>query len=154
MHTSHMRPSWLSFRFSGRLPMMRFICLLTAIGCLVILPGCSSCCGNSCRRPSFLEFRNASKGLYQNGCNTPCSSPCEPCGAAPRGCEPCGNSSPCCEGGIESGTVIGPTMSPTTAPFDDAPLLPATHRVLRRNGCSLLIRAVHRRMELSLGQFL
>jgi len=99
----------LYFDSPGGSPMTRLICLLTALSCLVVLPGCSSCFGNSCRRPSFLEFRNTSRGLYRNNCNAPCNAPCEPCGTAPCGCEPCGSPTPCCEGGVESGTVIGPT---------------------------------------------
>ncbi|HBU36506.1 MAG TPA: hypothetical protein DEB70_01750 [Planctomycetaceae bacterium] len=41
-----------------------------------------------------------------------------------------------------------------SARYDDAPLLPATHRVLRHSGCSLPIRAVRRRIELTLGWIL
>jgi len=86
--------------------MSRSMCLAIVIGSLVAAPGCSSCFGgNSCRRPSFMEFRS------------PCSSgrPVAPACGAPA-CEPaCGPAcapaaAPCCE---EGGTVIS---SPGSAP--------------------------------------
>ena len=88
----------------GGFPMTRVLCLLTAIGCLATLPGCSSCFGNNgCRRPSFMEFRNTGRGIYRHECGVPC----DPCQAAPC-CEPCGSPAPCCEGVMEGGTVISP----------------------------------------------
>ena len=92
----------------GGLPMIRVICLLTAVGCLATLPGCSSCFGNSCRRPSFMEFRNTGRRIYRQECGVPCN----PCGTPAPCCEPCGSPAPCCEGVIEGGTVISP--GPTT----------------------------------------
>ena len=90
----------------GGFPMTRVVCLLTAIGCLATLPGCSSCFGNnSCRRPSFMEFRNTGRGIYRHECG----APCDPCQAAPC-CEPCGSPAPCCEGVMEGGTVISPSQ--------------------------------------------
>lgn len=88
--------------------MSRCVCLAIILGSLAAAPGCSSCFGgaNSCRRPSFMEFRS------------PCSlgRPAAPaCGAPACGepaCAPaCGPSAaPCCE---EGGTVIS---SPDSAP--------------------------------------
>ncbi len=84
--------------------MFRVICLLAAVGCLATLPGCSSCAGNSCRRPSFMEFRNTGRRIYRQECGVPC----DPCGTPTPCCEPCGSAGPCCEGVMEGGTVISP----------------------------------------------
>ena len=49
--------------------MSRFVCLALGLAALAAAPGCSSCMGggNSCRRPSFMEFRS------------PCSQQAQPC---------------------------------------------------------------------------
>lgn len=82
--------------------MSRPVCLALILAALAAAPGCSSCFGNSCRRPSFMEFRSPCRGQ-----SDPCHMPaCEPaCGPA------CGTPAPCCEGG---GTVIS---SPSSAPM-------------------------------------
>jgi hypothetical protein len=93
--------------------MSRCVCLAIILGSLAAAPGCSSCFGgaNSCRRPSFMEFRS------------PCSSgrPMAPaCGAPSCGAPACGepacapacgpSAAPCCE---EGGAVMS---SPESAP--------------------------------------
>jgi hypothetical protein len=85
--------------------MTRTLCLALVAGCLVATPGCSSCFGNSCRRPSFMEFRR----------DRGCGCEVDPCHAPPCGCEPCGSPAPCCEGGVVGGTVISPGPAPATA---------------------------------------
>lgn len=78
--------------------MSRSLGLVVALVALVAAPGCSSCLGgfNSCRRPSFMEFRS------------PCRGQPEPC-AAPA-CEPACAPAPCCEGGGE--VISGPMSAP------------------------------------------
>jgi len=58
--------------------MYRTLCLVIALGSLAAAPGCSSCMGsaNSCRRPSFMEFRS------------PCSGGGSPCAAPQPACQP------------------------------------------------------------------
>ena len=87
--------------------MSRQMCLAIVLGCLVTAPGCCSCFGggNSCRRPSFMEFRSPCRGQAD-----PCHAPaCEPA------CGPAAAPAPCCEGG---GTVI---HAPSSAPVVSEP---------------------------------
>ncbi|MFM9195369.1 MAG: hypothetical protein ACKOWG_06475 [Planctomycetia bacterium] len=100
-----------------KMPIMcRFLCLVIALGSLAAAPGCSSCFGgaNSCRRPSFMEFRSPCLGGAAP-CAAPQAQPCQPACAAPMhepACAPaCG---PCGEGGA----VIS---SPASAPVVGEP---------------------------------
>jgi hypothetical protein len=84
--------------------MSRAICLVLGLASLAAAPGCSSCFGggNSCRRPSFMEFRSPC-GQQAEPCQAPMAAPCGPV------CDPCGPaaaSGPCCEGAAMPGTVI------------------------------------------------
>jgi hypothetical protein len=88
--------------------MSRFVCLSLLLGGLVATSGCSSCFGgNSCRRPSFMEFRSPCGGRSQP-CTAPMAAPmCEPaCGPA------CGaEAAPCCgEGGVMSAPMSAPIV--------------------------------------------
>jgi len=76
--------------------MSRNVCLAIALAALAAAPGCSSCFGggNSCRRPSFMEFRSPC-GRRAEPCPPPMAAPCGPV------CEPCG-AAPCCEEGVIS----------------------------------------------------
>lgn len=90
--------------------MSRALCLAIALGCLAAAPGCSSCFGNnSCRRPSFMEFRG--DGCFNRQKPAPMAAPA--CGAP--ACDPCGAPAPCCEGG---GTAIS---APISAPVVGEP---------------------------------
>ena len=96
--------------------MTRSLCLAIVLGSLVAAPGCSSCFGgfNSCRRPSFMEFRSPCSGGRMIGGAAPACGPqmAPACGApacAPA-CDPCGSASPC---GGEEGMIIS---SPASAP--------------------------------------
>ena len=99
-------------RSAGDSNMSRTVCLAIILGSLVATPGCSSCFGggNSCRRPSFMEFRSP----CSRGQETPpaCGAPMAPaCGAPACGAPACGPA-PCCEQGgaimqsPSSGTVV------------------------------------------------
>jgi hypothetical protein len=81
--------------------MTRVMCLAIAAVSLAATPGCSSCMGsfNSCRRPSFMEFRSC--GREAEPCAAPAAPVCAPaCGPT---CEPaCGSPAPCCEGGMSA----------------------------------------------------
>lgn len=92
--------------------MSRPLVLVLALVGLAAIPGCSSCFGsNSCRRPSFMEFRG--DGCF-NRRQEPQMAPCgPPCGSP--ACDPCSAPAPCCEGG---GTVIS---SPASAPVVTEP---------------------------------
>ncbi len=84
--------------------MARALCLAIAVATLAAAPGCSSCFGSSCRRPSFMEFRS---------CGSPAPAPCAAPVCAPA-CEPacgpaCESAAPCCEGGM-SAPVGAPVM--------------------------------------------
>jgi len=83
--------------------MSRLVCLAIALSALTAVPGCSSCFGGSCRRPSFMEFRS------------PCGRRSEPMPmAAPCGpvCDPCG-------------PMMGPAMGPAPC-CDEGPMLRGT----------------------------
>lgn len=76
--------------------MLRFGCLALALAALAAAPGCSSCMGGNCRRPSFMEFRSPCGG---GDCPPPMAAPCGPV------CDPCGGmpaAAPCCDGGMSS----------------------------------------------------
>jgi hypothetical protein len=91
--------------------MLRFGCLALALAALAAAPGCSSCFGNSCRRPSFMEFRSP---CGRNECAAPMAAPCGPV------CDPCGPASapaPCCEGGFST----MPGDMPVGAPISHEP---------------------------------
>jgi hypothetical protein len=91
--------------------MCRALCLMIALGSLAAAPGCSSCFGsaNSCRRPSFMEFRSPCSGggsMSPAPCGPACAPACEPaCGPA------CGSG--CGSGCGESGAMM---MSPSSSP--------------------------------------
>lgn len=91
--------------------MSRTLCLAIALATLAAAPGCSSCLGggNSCRRPSFMEFRSPC-GQRSEPCAQPMAAPCAPA------CEPCG-AAPCCEEGVISSAPGGlPAAAPAAAP--------------------------------------
>jgi len=96
--------------------MSRSLCLTLILGSLLAAPGCSSCFGggNSCRRPSFMEFRSpcGSRGNAAPACGAPmapaCGAPMAPACGAPA-CDPCGSAAPCCE---EGGTISSPSSMP------------------------------------------
>lgn len=79
--------------------MARALCLAIAVATLAAAPGCSSCFGSSCRRPSFMEFRS---------CGSPAPAPCAaPAPTCAPTCEPacgpaCESAAPCCEGGMSA----------------------------------------------------
>jgi len=82
--------------------MSRFVCLTLMLGGLVATSGCSSCFGgNSCRRPSFMEFRSPCGER-----SAPCAAPvCEPA------CGPAAGAAPCCEEGrVISAPMGAPIM--------------------------------------------
>ena len=87
--------------------MSRTLCLALILGSLAAAPGCSSCFGggNSCRRPSFMEFRSPCSRGQETG--PACGAPMAPACGAPA-CAP----APCCEEGgaimssPSSGTVV------------------------------------------------
>lgn len=102
--------------------------LLIAAASLASAPGCSSCFGsaNSCRRPSFMEFRSPCARSSGAGClggaaAAPCGAPAQPCQpacgeavhepACGPACGPAGAApAPCCgEGG---GTMTLPGSVP------------------------------------------
>lgn len=88
--------------------MSRALCLAIALGCLAAAPGCSSCFGNnSCRRPSFMEFRG--DGCFNRQQPAPMAAPACGAPACAPACDPCGAAAPCCEGG---GTAISMPASP------------------------------------------
>jgi hypothetical protein len=87
--------------------MTRAICLALVVSSLAAAPGCSSCFGSSCRRPSFMEFRSCGSAAA-----TPCAAPAPACAPA---CEPaCGpvgeSAAPCCEGGMAAPLEGAPVM--------------------------------------------
>ena len=88
--------------------MVRFGCLALALAALAAAPGCSSCMGGNCRRPSFMEFRSpCSRGECPPPMAAPCGPVCEPCGPA---CGPAPG--PCCEWGISTMPTEIPMGSP------------------------------------------
>ncbi|MFM8434057.1 MAG: hypothetical protein ACKOBP_01755 [Planctomycetia bacterium] len=93
--------------------MSRSLCLALMLASLAAAPGCSSCFGgfNSCRRPSFMEFRSpcSSRAPMAAPMAAPMMAP--PCGApacAPA-CDPCQSAAPCCE---EGGVISSPASTP------------------------------------------
>lgn len=89
--------------------MCRSVCLAIVVASLAAAPGCTSCFGgNSCRRPSFMEFRSpCSRGSGQ--CHDMGPAPCQPaCGPAHDG--GCGSAAPCC--GEGSGGMAVPGSAP------------------------------------------
>ena len=83
--------------------MARAWCLIALLAGLVAAPGCSSCFGGGCRRPSFMEFGSCLGG----GCRSPApvvySAPMAPaCGTSScGGCDECGQAAaPCCDEGM------------------------------------------------------
>jgi hypothetical protein len=94
--------------------MSRIVCLALGLAALAAAPGCSSCMGggNSCRRPSFMEFRSPC-GRQAEPCQAPMAAPCGPV------CEPCGPAAapaPCCDGAVGSGHPVGMPMAPAGEP--------------------------------------
>jgi hypothetical protein len=83
--------------------MSRSLCLALVVVSLAAAPGCSSCFGSSCRRPSFMEFRSPCSGRQEAA--PVCAPACEPA------CGPACGAAPCCEGGAVSGGV-GPSSTP------------------------------------------
>jgi len=94
--------------------MVRFVCLALGLATLAAAPGCSSCMGggNSCRRPSFMEFRSPC-GRQGEPCQAPMAAPCGPV------CDPCGPAAapaPCCDGAVMPGHPAGMPMAPAGEP--------------------------------------
>ncbi len=90
--------------------MSRGVCLAIVLASLAAAPGCTSCFGgNSCRRPSFMEFRSpCSRGA--GGCQDAGPAPCQPaCGPAHDG----GCGSGC---GSGCGEATGGMAVPGSAP--------------------------------------
>ena len=90
----------------------RSLCLLIALGSLAAAPGCSSCFGsaNSCRRPSFMEFRSPCGGGSPCAAPQPQPQPCQPACGAPMHEPACGPAcGPCGEGG---GMMSAPSSMP------------------------------------------
>jgi hypothetical protein len=89
--------------------MGRTLLLALVVSSLAIAHGCSGF-GNSCRRPSFMEFQGGgclNRRQHPQPQIAPCGQPaCAPC--ATPACEPCGSPAPCCEGG---GEMISSPMS-------------------------------------------
>lgn len=89
--------------------MSRSLCLAIVLGCLAAAPGCGSCFGgfNSCRRPSFMEFRSPCSS------RAPLAAPlmAPPCGqpAGAPACDPCQSAAPCCD---EGGVISSPASAP------------------------------------------
>lgn len=84
--------------------MSRTVCLVIALGCLAAAPGCSSCLGGSCRRPSFMEFRSPCRGDRDPCHHQPSCEPMPACGPA---CGP----APCCEeGSVGMPAASGPMI--------------------------------------------
>ena len=90
--------------------MTRALCLVIAVASLAAAPGCSSCMGSNCRRPSFMEFRSC--GSTPAPCAAPaavCAPACEP--ACEPACGPaCESAAPCCEGGGGMSVPAGAPM--------------------------------------------
>lgn len=91
--------------------MCRSLCLVIALVSLAAAPGCSSCFGNanSCRRPSFMEFRTPCTG-GSSPCAAPTQQPCQPAFGVPMAEPACGPACGSCGEGVMSTPASAPVV--------------------------------------------